>query len=189
MAALVRPTFQVRKPRLREVGGVERGHTACGWGSWPSHQVYRPARDTEPTSGPWCVCVGGGGPSPVREVKPCVPEAGFAVLCAVLGDLSQPTLFWGGWGQPSHAVPADPRSPAGVDACPFTVHPVFRPWGEGQNRALEMPGPLPGSVLCRPQGADTPPFRGCAHAASRACVPGVLGGLWLGLAWGMPSSC
>lgn len=136
-----------------------------------------------------CACVGGGGPSPVREVKPCVPEAGFAVLCAVLGDLSQPTLFWGGWGQPSHAVPADPRSPAGVDACPFTVHPVFRPWGEGQNRALEMPGPLPGSVLCRPQGADTPPFRGCAHAASRACVPGVLGGLWLGLAWGMPSSC
>lgn len=188
MAALVRPTFQVRKPRLRgELSGVTQ--PVGGGAGLLTRSTARLGTRNPPQVPGVCACVGGGGPSPVREVKPCVPEAGFAVLCAVLGDLSQPTLFWGGWGQPSHAVPADPRSPAGVDACPFTVHPVFRPWGEGQNRALEMPGPLPGSVLCRPQGADTPPFRGCAHAASRACVPGVLGGLWLGLAWGMPSSC
>lgn len=119
------------------------------------------------------VCV--GGPSPVREAKgPCVPGAGFAGVRAVLGDLSQPTSFWGqkGWGARErsycHMLPLQTPDPQPEwTPVPSRCTPCFGLVGGGRDRALEMPGPLPGSVLCRPQGADTPPFRGCVHAASR----------------------
>lgn len=106
---------------------------------------YHLARDTEPTSGPWCVC---GRPSPVREVKGlCVPEAGFAGVRAVLGDLSQPTSFWGqkewgGWGRHCcHVLPLQTPDPQQESTpVPSWCTPCSGPVGGGWNRALEMSG-------------------------------------------------
>lgn len=124
----------------------------------------------EPTSGPRCAC---GGPLSRPRSEGAVCARGWLCRGPCCATSDSPPQFggrrtgWPGSALLSHAVPADPRSPAGVSTFPFTVHPVFWPCGGRSDSAHEVPGPPPGSVLCGPQGGDAPPLWGCAHAASR----------------------
>lgn len=88
----------------------------------------------------------------------------------------------------SRAAPADPRSPAGVDACPFVVHPVF--WPCGGVVGTEPLRCVGSAEKCPPQAT------GSGHASLSGVHsriqpgPVFLGfwqGLWLGPAWGTPS--